>query len=560
MEFTLNEKGVWYTPSVGIDGKEPSPIWICSRLKVTAVTRDHDNRNHGRLLCFFDSDGKEHKWAMPMELLASDGIELRKVLMSEGLLISNKREARSLLISYIQSSEVNEKIRSLDRLGWYEGAYVLPDETIGNDSQEKIVFQVPYQFSNPYETLGTLQDWQQHISCFCPDNSRLAFAVSVAFAAPLLPLIGEEGGGFHFRGKSSGGKTTTLRVASSVYGGKKMLYTWRATANALEAIAAMHNNSLLCLDELGQSDPKDAGDAAYLLANGAGKSRANKASMAKERRLWNLLFLSTGEVKLSDHIRQSGRVIRAGQEIRIVDIPSEAGPYGIFQNLYSFDSGSDFSRYLALSAERFHGIAGRVFIRKLTENPSLVKDRIRYYIERFIQEYMPPKADGQVLRVLHKISLVAAAGAYATELGITEWPEEEAFWAAATCFESWIKSRGGTSAQESQEAVKQLRYFIEMHAESRFSTWNEDSNSRIINRAGFKRMEKDDIHYFIFPEVFKTNIFTTDSENAIKILMEKEILIPDADGKSTRAENLPGFGKSIRCYRINGEKLFLEDC
>lgn len=46
--------------------------------------------------------------------------------------------------------------------------------------------------------------------------------------------------------------------------------TWRATGNALEGVAEAHNHSLLCLDELSQLAPAEAGEISYLLANGRG--------------------------------------------------------------------------------------------------------------------------------------------------------------------------------------------------------------------------------------------------------------------------------------------------
>ncbi len=52
--------------------------------------------------------------------------------------------------------------------------------------------------------------------------------------------------------KVSTGKSTVLRVASSVWGGFDYLQSWRATSNGLEGIAAAHNDSLLCLDEIGE--------------------------------------------------------------------------------------------------------------------------------------------------------------------------------------------------------------------------------------------------------------------------------------------------------------------
>ena len=65
--------------------------------------------------------------------------------------------------------------------------------------------------------------------------------------------------------------------------------------------------------------------------------------------------------------------------------------------------------------------------------------------------------------------MVAAAGTLATELGITSWPQEDAMWAAKKCFEAWLQNRGGISAQEGQEILRQVKHFFELHGDARFS-------------------------------------------------------------------------------------------
>ena len=95
------------------------------------------------------------------------------------------------------------------------------------------------------------------------------FAASQAFAGPLLDVVGEPSGGFHLRGNSSIGKTTALDLAVSVWGNpQKVRRTWRSTINAMEGLAMVSNDNVLTLDELGQVDAKDAGETAYMLANG----------------------------------------------------------------------------------------------------------------------------------------------------------------------------------------------------------------------------------------------------------------------------------------------------
>src|ERR1017187_7194055 len=70
-----------------------------------------------------------------------------------------------------------------------------------------------------YRQKGTLEQWIEQIGRLCIGNSRLMFAVALAFAGFLLRIIEQESGGFHFQGLSSIGKTTLLRVAGSVLGG-----------------------------------------------------------------------------------------------------------------------------------------------------------------------------------------------------------------------------------------------------------------------------------------------------------------------------------------------------
>jgi hypothetical protein len=64
--FKVSDRGVWFMG-------EDEPLFICSRLDATAVTRDNSNAGYGRLLEWTDADGHLHKWAMPMKMTAEMG-------------------------------------------------------------------------------------------------------------------------------------------------------------------------------------------------------------------------------------------------------------------------------------------------------------------------------------------------------------------------------------------------------------------------------------------------------------------------------------------------------
>ena len=127
--FFLNEKGVWLIPAPNEKGEQPDPIWVCSPLEILAITRDHNNENHGKLLRFNDYDGIEHRWPMPMELLAGDGTLYRQILLSGGLKIKEGKQGRDLLSRYIQGSNPTGRMRCVNRLGWYNQLYIFPNET-----------------------------------------------------------------------------------------------------------------------------------------------------------------------------------------------------------------------------------------------------------------------------------------------------------------------------------------------------------------------------------------------------------------------------------------------
>ena len=551
--FILQGDGLYY------DQGEGKLIRLCAPLLVTARTRDNKGENHGKLLEFYDCDNKRHAWLMPMEFLASDGLKCREVLLSKGLNISTEFGARKLLTIYLQKAESSARIRSVDTTGWHDGVYILPDETIiGSLSEERLRLREAAD-NNSCKESGSLEQWQESISLLCEGNSRLVLAISAAFAAPLLYLLGEENGGFHFRGGSSLGKTTALRVASSVYGSIEYLRRWRATSNGLEAVASLHNDTLLCLDELGQVEAKEAGEIAYMLANGSGKSRANCKGNARTTKSWRLLFLSSGEISLSDHMTAAGKKTHAGQETRLVDIPADTGTYGLFDTLHDCDDGDKFSKALALSCAKYYGTPIRAFLKGIIEMPQEeLKAKLQEFCEDFISEYVPEGASGQAKRVGRRFALVAAGGELATALDITCWEEGEATKAAAICYEDWIKCRGGTGLQEEKTALSQVRHFFEQHGDSRFALWDYTSNyTKTINRAGYKKVSDDDgIEFFVFIESFRKDICSgLDHKFVAKVLIKHGLLMPEKGGRADRSERLPNSKKKLRVYRITSKVL-----
>lgn len=544
--------------------KDDEPIFyaISSPLYVTALTRDENNGNWGRLLEFEDPDGNSHSWAMPQDMLSGNGDGYRAVLLNMGLTIIP--QASKQLGEYI--SECTPKYRALcvSQIGWHGKVFVLPDATYG-ESTERVILQTTERATHTYGQKGTLEDWKANVSTLCVGNSRLTLAVSAAFAAPILHFLDEESGGIHFRGESSKGKTKILKVASSVWGGSNNMQRWKATGNGLEAVAQNYNNTLLCLDELAQVSPKEAGEVAYMLANGAGKQRASRCGGAKERSTWRLLFLSAGEIGLAEHMAQDGQLVRAGQEVRMADVPVDAGAgFGAFENLHGQVDGSRFANKLTEVANLSYGTAGRAFVDWLTKVTDVAGfvDRLNKDIQQFMEAHIDPKADGQVFRVGRRFGLIAVAGEAAVQAGVVAWEAGAPTAAAARCLKDWIDARQGTGSQEEVAIISQVRRFFEQHGDSRFTPM-EDVNSicgterPTINRAGFRKSvgENEDrqTEFYVLPETYNNEICKGfDSRLVTKVLKANNFLELGTAGKSQVTKRLPTLGL-VKVYVIKPE-------
>jgi len=535
---------------------ETEPQWICSPLEVAALTRDANGCEWGRLLVFADRDGQEHRWAMPMAMLAGSGEELRAELLRLGLEITTVAQRRGKLAEYIGQARPEAKARCVLRTGWHDGAFVLPSRTYGEQPGEPVIFQGASADGVALATAGTLDAWREQVAMPCAGNSRLVLALSAAFAAPCLGLLDAEGGGFHLRGSSSSGKSTALAVAASVFGPPPYMRTWRATDNALEAVASLYSDLLLPLDEIGQLDPRAAGGAAYLLANGQAKGRSNRDGSARAVQRFRVLFLSAGEIGLGDLVTASGNKSRAGHEVRVIDVPADVeGGAGLFERLPDGCPPGEFSDRLKRVAGEQHGHALREWLDALTARPNEAREALRAKRDRLADTLCGVDAAGQVRRVAQRFALAAAAGELATVKGLTGWPSGEAESAARACFAAWIGSRGTAGAAEPAAMLAQVRLHFALHGEARYSPWRDADEShkpRTINRAGFRKSKDDSggLAYYVEAEVFRTEVCAGFGPRQVaRTLAHAGALRLDTNGGFTRRERLPD-GRMARVYVV----------
>jgi putative DNA primase/helicase len=538
--FTADDKGVW-----AIEVGSPNRMKVCAPLYIEADTRNARGECWGRLLIFRDREEREKGWVMPHSLLAGDKSRYREKLLDMGLAISPGRDAENLLHLYLHD-EPGKFALTVDRVGWADSSFVFPDTTIGAKDGERIYLQASSGINNLLETSGTLSQWQENIAHNCISNSRLVFTISAGFAAPLLSLFGISGGGFHFIGNSSVGKSTSQYAAGSVWGGggkDGYVQTWKSTATGLEYLSEYHNDNLLCLDEIGEANPKEIGQSVYMIANGRGKHRGQAGGGLRKQVTWTVLALSSGEKTLEEHMAEAEQKIKKGQEVRLIDLPADAGAgLGAFEDLHGFDNGKDFSDHLRSASQSYYGTPIRAFLDRLINQRLGVTTRQRFeaYKKQFIAENLKNKSDNVAGRAADRFAVVGFAGVLASEWGITGWPVDEATKAAARLFQDWIVFRGQRDGGE-DAGVARVIDFIQRHGSSRFQFIDDDNkpinDDRIINRAGFKKRNQtgEVIEYAISSKLFKDEVCTGLDYQDVARRLHAKGLLKKGDGANLAA-------------------------
>ena len=227
-------------------GEDYEPVRIAPPLRILGRTKSDGSDNWGTLLQWVDPAGKEHRYALPDDVLQRQGNDWAAALAYQGYSI--RRGKANAFAVFVQELQTTKFVTCTARVGWHGSAYVMPDTVYGADEGTLVLQSAGHE--GLYTVTGDEEAWAE-LARLCVGNTRLVFALCAAFAGPLLRLADVEGGGFSFEGGSSCGKTTCLQVAASVWGGPAHMRPWRATDNGLESVCVLHNDNLLILDEVG---------------------------------------------------------------------------------------------------------------------------------------------------------------------------------------------------------------------------------------------------------------------------------------------------------------------
>ncbi len=519
--YTMTARGLRYRPETA----EHSAIVTLDAFDALGRITDADGTNPGTVISWTDHLGRRLETVVPDTLLHSSGGALPAELARRGLRCAVNSEKN--LRFFFSALNCHTQIARCERPGWQMGgAYLLPTgEVIGAPpGSHHLAGRQP----DRCRRAGDLDACKAGVAAPAVGNSRLVYAISQPFAGPLMEPAEEPFVATHLIGGSSSGKSTVLEAAASVWGrpdARDMVRSWRSTDNALEGIAGAANDGFLALDEMGQVSADILAASLYMLANGAGKARANTDGTTRAVRSWRACVFSTGERAPEAIIRTARRAPDnpAGLDVRMICIPADAGKgMGVFEELHGWPSPQAFADALKSAAARCHGTAGRAWLEWLTRrrDPTGRFDaELRRDVAALAADITPAGADGQVARVVAKAALVGVAGERAIAAGILPWPAGTAEAAVRRCMKDWLAARGGLRAREELDVLRAVQAFVSAHGQARFEDVDAgiDFEPVVRDRAGWKTPS----HFLFTAPAFAEAVRPAGKKDAAKVLVRE---------------------------------------
>ncbi len=543
--YVLKEDGIYYST-------EKNLVKICSPIKVIAQSCDIDGNNWGRVIEIQDTNKKWHKTEISIENLIANERNTLAVFAYYGARVVAGKGVKEKLINYIQDSSPTKKIIISKKTGWIQNSntFLTQNRVIGQNKESYIFRGDTTQTADHIDTKGTVQEWNNTIVKISEHSSRLLFSIGLALAAPLATKLEKQGFNVHFFGISSTGKSTLGKVASSVFGhGTRFMNSWKTTTNALESTAMAHNDLLLVLDEISQTNNETVLEAIYMLANGTGKARSTKTGSSQNVRSWNTIGISNGEYEIKEITSKSyhNRFSYAGGiEVRMISLPADVNAgLGIFETAPSNNS-RQLIEELQMHTNDYYGTIGVSYIEYLAYNIAKIKTDYEKFcsVQNFLEIERVKKLTQQGQRVYKNFELACFAGILAIEIGLLKVERELFLSAFRKCFLDWQISRGGGEAREKNELIQRVETLLEKNMFDKFITphtrnmpkefWGGvlpiDDNNNILNstEVEIKKENKENYYevYFIKKYVFDEELKgTLTTKQALLWLEEQNMLL-----------------------------------
>lgn len=226
--------------------------------------------------------------------------------------------------------------------------------------------------------------------------------------------------------------------------------SWGITDTSIEGFAAARNDMTTLLDELKLLDknPTVAAEKAsliiYKLAQGKGKKRSK--NYEDYTQTWRTIIFSAGEISLTDNAKDGGVKRMLGDQVRIVDIPADAGcDMGIYESLPDgFATSGELAEKLNESTLKYYGTAQPAFLRQLTKeldkDRNYVSESIKSHMNEFLVTHKIDGKVGHVSRKAKRFALAYASGVFAIKFGVLPFTIQDVMKGVTKCYFDSLKA------------------------------------------------------------------------------------------------------------------------
>ncbi|MGI8475400.1 MAG: DUF927 domain-containing protein [Thermomicrobiales bacterium] len=308
-------------------------------------------------------------------------------------------------------------------LGWQGSAgFLLPGRLIVADGGDPsaVTFAAADSGSQDHASaltkVGTLDGWKKAMEPLA-DYERVRFAVCASLAAPLLEILNTPGFVIDLAGPTSGGKTSALICAGSVWGQSdpsqpcSIVSTFQSTRVYRERISALFNSVPVIVDDTMQArNAAEVQSFLYDVVGGQGRGRGSITGLQSTAN-WRTVAIISGENSATGMTEAGGTKART--------LTCYGRPFGAAEDAHVVIGD------VRAGIADHHGHAGEAFVSwLLSQKPEWVR-WTSLYRERAL-EIAERAGGGPVInRVASYLALIEIASVLAELAGVLPWGHQE---------------------------------------------------------------------------------------------------------------------------------------
>jgi hypothetical protein len=431
-----------------------------SQLTHLANVEDDATSEAFELFTYTKVGGRRARLMVEREI-ADDAKEVRRRLRKFNAPLSPDVTKSTLEVERAIKTEPLRLLRLSAATGWIadDSAFVTSFRTIDSKPRRRKILP-PRQFSGaPRRGMkpdGDIEGWKRSVALPCGFSDLRIVVLSMAFAAPLLKMVGPHSFGNDISGLSKTGKSTILVAGSSVggVGREEELPNWAATSASTGEFCRLYCDTLMPINEVGLIKRKEAygkiQPTIYQIAEGRERDRHSKSTFPTNDRsaYCRIIFCSTAEHSFDDYAKLASEERDEGELARCMEIPAVRNdrPTAIdrFPAFVPPDQRKAWARLtlkrLRKACELHHGVALPPFVRFVMSDRRRAKSRVDTYMEGFMEGIDTAGMSGGAEHAAENCALIYAGGCMAIDADLLPYRKQDVMRAVTRCFRDVLRS------------------------------------------------------------------------------------------------------------------------